>query len=141
MRLCSRIYLVASLLLATICVAQSAAFPGYIRLLPGYSIKPEQGVDSQVGEIVREGELSIAYDIGEMAGVYTNVCKWCENTKTQVWRKEQVISGHKAVVVFAKEKRLIVSFPETHANFYATIRSPQQMTDMLLMVLTYTPQP
>lgn len=119
-------------------MAQSATVPGNIRLLPGYLSQPGQGFDSQVGAIVRKGGLKIVYDIGPMAGDYAN-CKSCGWTKDEVWRREQIIGSHKVVIVFTKAKRLIVSFPDQNANFYALITSPAEMTDMLLMVLTYSP--
>lgn len=108
-------------------------------MLPGYVHKPSRfNLDSRTGVIAQQGGLSIAYDIGTAAGDYTT-CKLCDWTKDEIWRREQVVQGHKVVVVFTNTKRLIVSYPEEHANFYATITSPEQMTDMLLMVLTYTP--
>ena len=39
--------------------------------------------------------------------------------------------------VFTKSRRFVVSFPESHANFYATIRNESDMADMLLMLSTF----
>jgi hypothetical protein len=36
-----------------------------------------------------------------------------------------------------ESKRLVISFPATDANFYATVRSDADLTETLLMVLTY----
>jgi hypothetical protein len=73
-----------------------------------------------------------------MAVDYTS-CVWCGWTKGEIWRRDQIVGGHKVVMVFTKSKSLIVSFPEDHANFHATITSPADTADMLLMVLTYSP--
>ena len=96
------------------------------------------GIDSVVGSIARKGGLVIEYDIGRLAGVYTD-CKDCGWTNGELWRRNQVIRGHEVKIVFTKSKRLVISFPDAHANFYATIRSNADLTDALLMVLTYNP--
>ena len=125
-------------LLATTCTAQPDAAPGNIRLLPGYVHQSGQGIDSVVGSIARKGGLVIEYDIGRLAGVYTD-CKDCGWTNGELWRRNQVIRGHEVKIVFTKSKRLVISFPDAHANFYATIRSDADLTDALWMVLTYNP--
>src|SRR5438876_4456674 len=96
------------------------------------------GIDSVVGSIARKGGLVIEYDIGRLAGVYTD-CKDCGWTNGELWRRNQVIRGHEVKIVFTKSKRLVISFPDAHANFYATIRSDADLTDALWMVLTYNP--
>jgi len=112
--------------------------PGGIRLLPGYTHQLKQGFDSEVGTISKAGGVTIQYDIGELAGNYAEcdpkLCGW---TKGEVWRKKQTIKGQAVVLVYTQEKTLIVSFPESRANFYATVDSSEQLTEMLLMVLTY----
>ena len=125
-------------LLATTCTAQSDKFPGHIRMLTGYVHRRGQGIDSVVGNITREGGLVIEYDIGRLAGVYTD-CKTCGWTEGELWRRNQVINGQSVQIVFTKSKRLVISFPTTHANFYATIKSEADLADTLLMVLTYPP--
>jgi len=127
--------LLAPLLLAATCMAQSEAPPGNIRLLPGYLHQRGQGFDSKVGTIARREGLTIEYDIGPMAGDYTDR-KW----DGEIWRKNQIINGHPIVVVFTKANLLVISFPGRNANFLATIRSDSEMADMLLMVLTYSPE-
>jgi hypothetical protein len=129
---------VVIVLLATPRPAQPDAVPGNIRLLPGYVHRRGQGIDSAVGSIARKGGLVIEYDIGDLAGVYTD-CKWCGWTDGELWRKNQIVSGHAVKIVFTKSKRLVISFPDTHANFYATVTSEDEVTDALLMVLTYNP--
>lgn len=116
--------------------AQELAPPGFIKLLPGYHHRSTQGIDSKTGYFAREGGLKIQYDIGELAGNYAE-CVECGWTQGEVWRKKQVINGREVVCVFTAKKRLIVSFPQAHANFYATVRSPDDVTDMLLMVFTF----
>jgi hypothetical protein len=104
-----------------------------VKLLPGYQQREGRSLDSTTGYIFKEGGLRISYD---MAGVYTD-CDWCDWTKGETWRKKQVVNGQQAVLVFTKSRRLVVSFPESHANFYATIRDESELTDMLLMLATF----
>jgi hypothetical protein len=125
-------------LLAPICAAQPDDVPGNIRLLPGYVHQRGQGIDSSVGSISRKGGLVIEYNIGRLAGVYTD-CKDCGWTDGELWRRNQIISGREVKIVLTKSKRLVISFPDTHANFYATVSSESDLTDALLMVLTYNP--
>jgi hypothetical protein len=118
--------------------AQGIAFPGKINLLPGYELRTEQGIDSAVGTISKTGGLKMDYDIGELAGDYTE-CSACGWTDGQKWRKEQIISGRKVVCVFAAKNLFVVTFVGAHANFYATIESEDQLADMLLMALSFEP--
>ena len=71
-----------------------------------------------------------------MAGVYTD-CDSCGWVSGEKWRKKQVINGQEAAFVFTKSRRLVVSFPESHANFYATVRDESELADMLVMILTF----
>jgi hypothetical protein len=129
---CSLVFFLALTALAQ----QTDPTPGEIKLLPGYNHKTGQGLDSRVGRIWKEDGLKIEYDIGELAGDYAT-CKSCGWTKGEVWRKQQVINGAPVICVFTKQRRLVISFPKAHANFYATVATDDQLSDMLLMVLTY----
>jgi hypothetical protein len=106
--------------------------PFHVRLLPGYQEVTGRSLDSVTGRIWKQGGLSILFDI---AGVYTD-CKSCGWTEGELWRKKQIVNGQEAVFVFTKARRLVVSFPESHTNFYATIRDQSDMADMLLMLST-----
>jgi hypothetical protein len=124
------------LLAAMAATAQEFPPPGGIKLLPGYHHQPQHGIDSKIGTISKAGGLQIHYDVGEMAGTFTG-CEWCGWSKGEVWRKRQIIDGQEAVLIFTKQKRLVVSFPNVHANFYATIQTQAEMADMLLMLFTF----
>jgi hypothetical protein len=119
-------------------IAQADTAPGGIRLLPGYVHHRNQGIDSTVGAITRNGGLTIKYDIGEMAGVYAKRGSFW--TKGESWRQEQTVNGHRVLIVSTVSHRLVISFPEGNANFYATVHSRAELTDMLLMVLTFNPK-
>jgi len=135
--------------------------PGNIKVLLGYHHCLDVGFDSAVGRIAKAGGVEMMYDIGEDAGNYTDPhCVSCGWTEGEVWRQEQIVNGHKAVFILTVKhkssivkqmvdgrpvfnsvdtstKMLIVSFPESYANFYATIQTDAQMADMLLMLSTY----
>ena len=91
-----------------------------------------------VGSITRKDGLVIQYDIGKAAGVYTD-CEWCGWTDGELWRRKQIIGGHEVRIVFTKSKRLVISYPDAHANFYTIVRSNADLTDTLLIVLSYNP--
>src|SRR5262249_19980330 len=110
--------------------------PGSIRLLPGYKHKGGMSEDSLRGKIWKEGGLTIEYDIGDMAGEDGNE----EHKPEYVWWREQSINNHPVRIAMTKERKLIVTFTtRSHnpANFWATVKSEEDMTDLLLMALTY----
>ena len=135
---------VKNIVLLFVCLAGTGAIgqepppPGSMKLLPGYHHRPKQGIDSTTGTISKDGGLDIQYDIGEMAGNYSE-CAWCGWIKGEVWRKKQVINGQEIVCVLTKKKMFVVSFPKSHANFYARVRTQGEMADMLLMLITFEP--
>ena len=118
------------------CAAQPAdPAPGGIRLLPGYRHHTGMGIDSHVGRLWKENGLSIGYDIGVLAGNYTEY----EAKVKAVWFKEQVIGGRSVQLALTSDQMLYVTFPEVRANFFGRVQSEEDVTDMLLMVLTYAP--
>lgn len=130
------VYIVAAVLYTT-CLAGSQPIsvphPFSITLLPGYQQQSGRSLDSTVGTVWKEGGLKIEYDV---AGVWTD-CKTCGWTDGEVWRKTQYVNHQKMVVVFTKSKRLVVSFPDSQANFHATIRNESDIADVLLMLSTF----
>lgn len=108
--------------------------PGSIKLLPGYTHQRLRGIDTQVGKISRKDGLTIQYDIGVLAGNYAEKQK-----EEAAWFKEQVINGQAVQVAFMKDKQLTVTFTNGPANFFVTIKSEEDMADVLLMLSTYTP--
>ncbi|MFN0016759.1 MAG: hypothetical protein ACKVP0_00785 [Pirellulaceae bacterium] len=111
------------------------AAPGGMKLLTGYKHKRLQGKDTRVGEISKEGGLSIHYDIGRLPGNYAK----SQAKEETLWHKELVIGGRQVQLTFAKNKTLYVTMPESNANFYATAKSEEDIADILLMVLSYSP--
>jgi hypothetical protein len=110
--------------------------PGGIKLLPGYQHQKLQGIDTRVGKISKEGGLAIEYDIGRLAGNYAKG----QDKAGLLWFKEQVVGGRSVQLAFTKDRTLIVTFPETHANFSGKTKSDEDLADMLLMVLSYAPE-
>jgi hypothetical protein len=106
---------------------------GTIDLLPGYQHKREQGIDTIVGHIWKEGGITISYDIGKLAGIYV-----LPDQKTQFkWYKEQKINNQTVRIAMTKERQLRVTFVETNANFVGVVPTEQDLTDALLMLLTF----
>ncbi|MCE9528602.1 MAG: hypothetical protein K8R36_21365 [Planctomycetales bacterium] len=121
---------------ASVLAAEPAnAAPGGMKLMSGYRHKRLQGKDTRVGEISKEGGLSIKYDIGRLAGNYAK----SRAKEETLWRKEQVLGGRPVHLAFAKDRTLYITLPEANANFYATTKSEEEIADILLMVLSYSP--
>jgi hypothetical protein len=110
--------------------------PGSIKLLPSYRHKTEQGIDTAVGRIWKEGGLTITYDIGRLAGHYAGPDAHADF----LWRKEQVLGGQIIWCALTKEGQLIITFPKTSANFFAKLKTQEEFAEVLLMILTYREQ-
>lgn len=132
-RLFAMLFATAALALASIAHA-GTPFPGTIELLPGYQHKALQGIDSRVGEITSKAGVKIQYDIGRLAGNYAAAQKDCK------WQRTQKVHGLKVELAYTNNEKLFVTFPQSSANFYADIRSPEELADVLLITLSYIPR-
>ncbi len=120
---------------------------GGIKLLPGYKHEPLQGIDSIVGRIVGPKGLVIHYEIGiiprgpfAIGGAFVNAAKRVPKDRLRLYR-EQVIQGHPVHVAYLKDGTLIVTYPKSipgkGINFRTKVSGPEQMADVLLMLLTF----
>jgi len=116
------------------CAAAQADPPGNIRLLPGYEHQTLQGIDTQVGRIWKESGLLIHYDIGQVAGNFATAFR----PDQRLWHKEQASETHRGQLTLTKDRMLCVTFPDDVANFYAAVKTEEDIVDMLLMVLNYS---
>lgn len=123
--------------LATQAPTTSTVRLGGIRLIPGYEHEVLKGIDSLVGRIHKREGLEILYDIGGMAG---NITRQVPPEKRK-WTKETLVEGRNAIIMLSDDNRLFVTFLQTDtapsANFFATVKSQEDVADMLLMVLGY----
>ena len=108
--------------------------PGGIKLLSGYVHTPDRGIDTTVGRIKKEGGLDIKYDIGVLAGEYVKHCQW---NNTCVWYKEQQLNAGLVKIALQSNEIIVATFPRTTANFYAKVRTEEDIADFLLMILTF----
>jgi len=106
---------------ATAISPQEAPPPGGIKLVAGHHHQQQQGIDSKVGTISKRYGVEVHYDV------------WPEDYTG----KQQIINEQQAVLIFAGEKRLVISFPEIPANLYGTLRTRSDMMDMLLTLGTF----
>lgn len=109
-----------------------------MKLLDGYVHTRRQGIDSSVGRISKKGGVNISYDIG-MPDEKLDVTINCLGYKLTscVWKKEQELKGEPVQIVLLKNGQMQASFPKSGALFYAQIKSPEDIADFLLMILTY----
>lgn len=106
-----------------------------VQLLSGYQVRIASGIDAWNGTIWKDGGVKIEFDHGSHVGVAADLVEKSD----VVWREEQVVNGHQMICVYTKSNHLIVSIPKRIVNFEASIRNHQDLTEMLLMVLTYEP--
>jgi hypothetical protein len=112
--------------------------PGGIKLLPGYQHRREQGIDTLVGKIWKDGGQTITYDIGCLAGHYADR----KHMKDFSWYKEVTIEGHEFRIARFKTGGfmsgiLVVTIPGASANFFAPAKTEEEVADALLMLTTY----
>jgi hypothetical protein len=126
---------------------------GTIQLLAGFSEKKTGTKDSRRGEISRDKPpLVIGYDIGRMAGLHMSPGEM----KECVWFKEQTVNdgkyyigmekkdGNKILIisVIPKEGWSVAHYVSSYpANFWATVRTEEDIADAILIATSYCPTP
>jgi hypothetical protein len=117
--------------------------PGKMKLLSGYVAGLPAGstcVDTECGYIWNPQGLTIDYDIGALAGVRVGPVSQEPASENYFWHGEATINGQMvryAVSGDDKPDSVSLSFPESSANFTASIRSESEIQTFLQMVLTY----
>ena len=115
--------------------------PQGIRLLAGYRHKGARDFEgNQVGEISKSDGVKIKYEMGFSQGMAVDL----DQKGAYVWYREQKGDGRITRYALSKENTLIISIPLSDdpkslhvANFYGTIRKPEDIADMLLMILPF----
>jgi hypothetical protein len=115
--------------------------PKGIALLTGYKHKSATDFEgNQVGEITKRDGLRIKYEMGFSQGMAVDA----DQKATYIWYREQKANGRITRYALSKGNVLIISIPLDNtpntlhvANFYGTIKKPEDIADMLLMVLPY----
>jgi hypothetical protein len=132
---------------------------GGIQLLKGYTYKNHPGVDTRVATISKADGMTIDIEYG-LAGAWVNQ----DDFNKYAWYKEQIINDHKVTMALIKPglktvweadvprnkesgNILLITIllnnvnndPDYVIDFKAEITSPEEMADMLLMVLSFEP--
>jgi hypothetical protein len=115
--------------------------PKGISLLAGYEHKSAPDFEgNQVGEISSSGGVKIKYEMGFSQGMAVDPSQ----KAAYVWYREQKINGRITRYALRTSNLLVVSIPlgeepnTLHcANFYGTITKPDNIADMLLMILPF----
>ncbi len=110
--------------------------PGNIELIENYTHTKRRGIDASVGEISKLDGLTISYLIGSNAEFAASRACGQKNSDC-LWYKRQIIKGREVWLGLTKEGQLIATFPENRANFYADTKTPEDIADFLIMILTY----
>ena len=109
-----------------------------VQLLPGYRSHLGAGVEgATIVRVWKEGGLTI---LGSVGCCYAAEATAIEKDRI-LWRELQEINGKHVTMVYTKQQELVVSFTDDKgsypANFTATVRGEHDLTEMLLMVLTF----
>jgi len=112
---------------------------GNIQMLPEYIHERKRGKDSSVGEIKKKDGFSIRYDIGRMAGNYVSSVYSREKSNAN-WMKSQKINGKDINILYLKDGKIYATFPADYANFFATVKTDEELTDFLMIVFSYNPE-
>ena len=109
-----------------------------VTLLKGYKHKGQFGIDSRPGTIYKDGGLIITYDICGQAGCAILPGNSRTDERFTAYT-EQSINGIIIRIAFKKANpsECVMTLPKYYANFVAQIKTPQEMADMLLMVLSF----
>jgi hypothetical protein len=113
-------------------------FPGKILLLPGYKIEARNGMEYPYGKIWKDGGPTINFQVGgQVRSREVDFRDQLEMEGGVSWRQQQTVNGHQVICVYTKSNNLIIMFPYLSANFTAAVGRSQDITDMLLMALTF----
>jgi hypothetical protein len=115
--------------------------PRGIRLLAGYKHKGATDFEgNQVGEISKTDGVKIKYQMGFSQGWAVDP----DQRATYIWYREQKVNDRITRYALTKDRVLIISTPLSDdpsslhvANFYGTIEKPEDIADMLLMILPF----
>ncbi len=115
--------------------------PRGIKLLAGYKHRGATDFEgNQVGEISKSDGVKIKYAIGFSQGMAAGP----EQKAAYVWYQEQKVNSRIIRYSLGKTRVLIISVPldddpnSLHAaNFYGTIKKPEDIADMFLMILPF----
>lgn len=115
--------------------------PKGIKLLAGYKHKAATDFEgNRVGEISKSDGVKIKYEMGFSQGMAVDP----DQKAVYVWYREQKVNGRITRYALSKGNVLMISVPlgdepnTLHAaNFYGQIRSPDDIADMLLMILPF----
>jgi hypothetical protein len=115
--------------------------PTGIKLLAGYKHKSVTDFEgNQVGEISKGRGVKIKYEIGFSQGLAVDSVK----KSSYDWYQEQKVGSGIVKYALKKHNLLVISIPLSDdptslhaANFYGTITKPEDIADMLLMILPF----
>ena len=106
--------------------------PGNMQILPGYEHHRLQGIDSSVGEIVKEDRVVIRYDIGPLAGLWIQ-----PENKEKCQRYEEKRVHDQTARYCYNPYSLTVTFVQSSANFSAIPEDEAELVNVLSMLETY----
>jgi S-adenosylmethionine-dependent methyltransferase len=119
-----------------------APAPMGMQLLAGYQHEAATDFEgNEVGQIWKENGIKIRYEIGISQGHAVDL----DMKNSYQWSREQTVHGRIVKLAIDRENVLLITIPLNNksswhaANFYGDIKNPQDMVDMILMVLTFKP--
>jgi hypothetical protein len=114
--------------------AQGKKTRAMVRLLPGYKFQIVPGFEGNAaGTLWKEGGPKIEFTLG---------CCFDDATQSTrredvLWKEEQVVNGRTFICAYTKSRELLMSFPKQFGYFRAKVQSQRDLSEVLLMVLTF----
>ncbi|HRH40421.1 MAG TPA: hypothetical protein PKY82_02165 [Pyrinomonadaceae bacterium] len=109
--------------------------PGNMKLLNKYFYKKGWAIDAAVGTISKENGLQIEYSSGLNMGNFAADAIYKER-RNVVWIKDQEVNNKKVLLVYLNDGRIYATFEE-RTNFTSTVKTNEELTDFLIMIMTY----
>lgn len=118
--------------------------PGNMLLLPDYTFTKKPGIDSSNGIISKKDGLQIEYAAGNNMGDFASDAYHKERSNVD-WRKKQFVNNRYLTLVYFKNGKIYATFNQSKefpilVNFYSTVKNNEELTDFLLMIMTYNPR-
>ena len=115
--------------------------PGNMLLLPDYIFTAKRGIDSFLGTIGKKDGLQIEYAAGNNMGDFASDAYYKERANVD-WRKRQYVNNRYLTLVCFKNGKIYATFNQSKefpilVNFYSTVKNNEELTDFLLMIMTY----
>lgn len=115
--------------------AAGGSLPGGLVLPAGYTHRPLQGIDTAVGEILKDGRIVLRYDVGPLAGLHTVP----EDRESCSVYEERPVHGETMRYCGTEAAGFKATFVESSGNFWGFPKDDAERDELLAILATYGP--